>query len=201
MAETLPLTKPLPVNGSGPTSSAWWGVWTLILTEGSLFGYLLLSYFYLYFQKRTAWPPDGLPELVLPGINTVILLSSSVWVWLGELCLKRNRVKLALVPMAAAIVFGATFVAIQLKEYADKPYHWDTHLYGSLFFTITGFHMLHVVVGLIVLSVLWVWTALGYFNKDKYTAVTIGGLYWHFVDAVWIFVFSSLYLSPYVLGR
>ena len=60
--------------------------------------------------------------------------------------------------------------------------------------------MMHVLVGLVVLTMLWIWTAMGYFNKENYTAVTLGGLYWHFVDAVWIFVFSSLYLSPYVLG-
>ncbi len=200
MAEALPLQKPLPLNAMGARTTAWWGLWTLILTEGSLFGYLLLTYFYLFFQKHTAWPPDGPPDLVMPGINTVILLSSSVWVWLGEICIKRNRLKLALVPMAASIVFGAIFVGIQLREYADKPYQWDSHLYGSLFFTITGLHMMHVLVGLVVLTMLWIWTAMGYFNKEKYTAVTLGGLYWHFVDAVWIFVFSSLYLSPYVLG-
>jgi heme/copper-type cytochrome/quinol oxidase subunit 3 len=76
------------------------------------------------------------------------------------------------------------------------------HLYGSLYFTITGFHMAHVVVGLIVLAVMTLWIALGYLDAKRIAPITIGGLYWHFVDVVWLFIFSTLYLSPFILrGR
>ena len=77
-----------------------------------------------------------------------------------------------------------------MGEWHDHPYGLTAHLYGSLYFTITGFHMAHVVVGLIVLLLLLLWTALGYFDERRCAALTIGGLYWHFVDVVWLFIFT-----------
>ena len=200
-AEYFEIKDPLPVGSVAKRSTGWWGIWTLILTEASLFGYLLVTYFYLAFQTEKHWPPEGVPKLLMPGINTVILLSSSVFVWLSERCIKRERIRLALAPMAGAIVLGAIFMAIQGKEWAGKSYTPLTNQYGSLYFTITGFHMLHVVIGLFILLLLLLWTALGYFSGKRYAAVAIGGLYWHFVDVVWLFIFSSLYLTPYLAGR
>ena len=182
-------------------STAHWGVWTLIVTEASLFGYLLLSYFYLALQSDSHWPPEGLPALLMPGINTIILLSSSVFVWLSERCIRRQKIRLSLWPMGIAILLGVTFVTIQLKEWGKKSYGLTSNLYGSLYFTITGFHMAHVIIGLIVLCFLLLWTALGYFDQKRYGPVAVGGLYWHFVDIVWLFIFSSLYLLPYVRGQ
>lgn len=192
----------LPVGGAGKKSTGFWGVWTLILTEGSLFGYLLLSYFYLYFQTQQHWPPEGKPTLPMPGINTVILLSSSVFIWAAERALKLGASKRRQCGlMGIAIALGAAFVKIQLGEWHKKTYGLTSDLYGSLYFTITGFHMAHVVVGLVVLSLLLLWTALGYFKENRHNAITIGGLYWHFVDAIWLVIFSSLYLVPYLPWR
>lgn len=216
MAEELELNKPLPVGAlsaplcaqdrlsdgyaaKSPKGVGWWGVWTLIATEGSLFGYLLLAYFYLYSQAEQHWPPEGHPRLLMPGINTVILLSSSVFVWLAERGIKRNRSRwFSCGMMAVAILLGFIFVCIQLREWQNKSYGIGSHLYGSLYFTITGFHLAHVLVGLTILLLLALWTWLGYFNDKRLSAITIGGLYWHFVDAVWVFIFSVLYLVPYL---
>lgn len=71
-------------------------------------------------------------------------------------------------------------------------------LYGSLFFTITGFHMVHVVAGVMSLAVVFAWVALGYFDTRRNAPVLIVSIYWHFVDAVWIVVFTTLYLAPYL---
>jgi len=100
--------------------------------------------------------------------------------------------------MALAFILGVCFVVIQLHEWSIKTYDMTSNLYGSLYFTITGFHMLHVIVGLIILMLLLLWLALGYFDDRRYAAVTIGGLYWHFVDVVWLFVFTTLYVTPYL---
>jgi cytochrome c oxidase subunit 3 len=198
MAETMRLDKPLPVGSEGKRSGGWWGMLALIVTEGSLFGYLLFTYFYLASQSEQNWPPEGLPTLLVPGINTLILLASSVFVWVSERCIRRRQSGWSLASMALAFILGACFVAIQLHEWGVKTYDMTSDLYGSLYFTITGFHMLHVLVGLIILLVLLFWIALGYFDDRRYAAVTIGGLYWHFVDVVWLFVFASLYLTPYL---
>jgi cytochrome c oxidase subunit 3 len=192
------LVQALPVGSEGKRSGGWWGVLALIVTEGSLFGYLIFTYFYLASQSEQHWPPEGLPELLIPGANTVILLASSVFVWACERCIQRRLLRWSLASMALALILGICFVAIQLNEWSKLDYDMASNLYGSLYFTITGFHLLHVIVGLVILMVLLLWIAFGYFDHRRYAAVTIGGLYWHFVDAVWLFVFTALYLTPYL---
>jgi cytochrome c oxidase subunit 3 len=152
---------------------------------------------YLAVQNTQHWPPEGLPKLPLGSINTLILLSSSGFVWLCERFVKRGRVRPAVISMIVAIVLGIVFVGIQLHEWHAHPYGLTSNLYGSLYFTITGFHMAHVLVGLVVLILLCTWTALGYFEAHRHAALTIGGLYWHFVDVVWLFIFTTIYLTPY----
>jgi cytochrome c oxidase subunit III len=198
MAELIPLNPALPVGSAGKRSGGWWGMLALIVTEGFLFGYLLFTYFYLASQTEQHWPPEGLPILLIPGINTLILLASSGFVWACERCIQRRLMHWSLASMAMAVIFGVCFVVIQLQEWSKKTYDMTANLYGSLYFTITGFHLLHVIVGLIILMMLLLWIALGYFDDRRYAAVTIGGLYWHFVDVVWLLVFTSLYLSPYL---
>jgi len=198
MSEAIQSAQALPVGSEGKRSGGWWGVLALIVTEGFLFGYLLFTYFYLAAQSEQHWPPDGLPVLLMPGVNTLILLASSVFVWACERCIQRRLMRWSLASMALALMLGIGFVVIQLNEWNKLGYDMTSNLYGSLYFTITGFHMLHVIVGLIILMVLLLWLALGYFDDRRYAAVTIGGLYWHFVDAVWLFVFTTLYLTPYL---
>ena len=201
MADALLLNRPLPVGSAGKKSTGFWGVWTLIATEGSLFIYLLFSYYYSYFQTPLAHPPEGHPSLKLALPNTFILLSSSVFVWWSERGIRhRYALKWQCLLMAIAIALGAIFLGVQTEEWKAKSYGMTTNLYGSLYFTITGFHMAHVVVGLIILSLLLLWMALGYFNDRRLSPVSIGGLYWHFVDVVWLFIFFSLYLLPYITG-
>lgn len=199
MAEAMQAAQPLPVGSGGKRSCGWWGVQALIVTEASLFGYLLFTYFYLASQTEQHWPPEGLPMLLMPGVNTVILLASSAFVWASERCIQRSLLRWSLVSMALAVVLGICFVVIQLNEWSKLTYDMTSNLYGSLYFTITGFHILHVVIGLVILMVLLLWIALGYFDHRRYAAVTIGGLYWHFVDVVWLFIFTTLYLSPYLI--
>jgi cytochrome c oxidase subunit III len=192
------LDRPLPIGGDGKLSGGWWGVLALIVTEGSLFGYLLFAYFYLASQTEQDWPPEGLPSLLVPAINTVILLTSSVCVWASEYCIRQRQIRWSIVAMALAIALGICFIVIQLIEWNRRTYDMTSDLYGSLYFTITGFHLCHVVIGLLVLLLLLVWISLGYFNDRRYAAVTIGGVYWHFVDVVWLFVFTTLFLFPYL---
>ncbi|CAN7670069.1 cytochrome c oxidase subunit 3 [Caballeronia sp. LjRoot31] len=199
MADVIDMKRPLPVGGKGQSAGGWWGMWTLIGTEAALFGYLIFSYLYLYSQGGGKWPPDGLPKMGPALFNTAVLLTSSVFVVLSERAVKHERRRMAMLWMSVAIVLGVLFVGVQLNEWHDHPYGPSAHLYGSLYFTITGFHMLHVVAGLVVLILLLAWTALGFFDDRRHTVLSIGGMYWHFVDIVWLFIFTTLYISPYVL--
>ena len=187
----------LPVGSVGEHAGGWWGVLTLIVTEAALFGYLLFSYLYLASQSAQPWPPEGLPKLGVSGLNTGILLASSVFVWASGALVRRARSWPAFWSMLVAVVLGIAFVSIQFSEWHGRPYGLSWNLYGSLYFTITGFHMAHVIVGVVMLVWLAIWIARGYFDGRRDAALNIGGLYWHFVDVVWLFIFSVLYLSPY----
>ncbi|WP_028462248.1 cytochrome c oxidase subunit 3 [Nitrosomonas cryotolerans] len=190
--------RPLPVGSDGKLSMGWWGILALIVTEGSLFGFLLFAYFYLSAQTEQQWPPEGLPNLLMPTINTAILLASSVSVWVSEYGIRHQKKYWSIGGMLMAVALGFCFLKIQLIEWSEKSFDITSNLYGSLYFTITGFHLFHVIIGLAILFLLLVWISLNYFNDKRYAAVTIGGAYWHFVDVVWLFVFASLYLFPYL---
>ncbi len=130
--------------------------------------------------------------------DTAVLLLSSVAVWWGEKGVVAGRRRQNLAGLAIAIGLGAIFVAVQFVEWSKKPFGLASSSYGSLYFTITGFHMAHVVVGLVVLGTLLGWSGAGYFGPRRHTPILIGSAYWHFVDAVWLFVFSTFYLTPFL---
>jgi len=187
----------LPVGGTGLVSTAWWGMACLIATEGILFVYLIFSYIYLGSQQAGPWPPFGPPSLKLAVPNTIILIASSVVLGWGMRAFRRARDsrRLALI-LLATIVLGAIFVTIQGFEWAEKPFVFSTNSYSSAFFILTGVHMAHVLVGLLMLIMLLVWTLMGRFNQVHHEHLGLGALYWHFVDVVWLGVFTTAYLVP-----
>lgn len=189
----------LPVAPGDGRASGWYGMIAAIATEASLFAYLLFSYFYLLAQTHAAWPPGGPPKLMLAGANTVILLLSSVAVGWGERGIKAGNAARLGLGLGVGIALGAIFVALQLVEWRNKAYGPGTDAYGSLYFTITGFHMAHVAVGLVILVALWAWNRAGRLGCGGALRVSIGAVYWHFVDAVWLLVFATFYLSPYLM--
>lgn len=199
MTESALTPAELPFGNVEKKGTGWWGVWTLVVTEASLFAYLLFSYAYTAVQMGPTYLPRKPPALHLSGPNTIILISSSVALWWGERAMKREGSKGKLLTgLVIAIALGVSFVLIQLKEWASKDYSITSSGYGSDFFTITGFHMAHVVGGLLGLTALLVWTALGYFNERRNTVVSVIAVYWHFVDVVWLCVFTTFYIAPYL---
>ncbi|MGH2788334.1 MAG: cytochrome c oxidase subunit 3 [Actinomycetota bacterium] len=185
---------------AGSTSFGWWGMVWLIATEAMLFGALIASYFYLRFKSGVEWPPGDIakPTLALPLVMTVILLSSSIPVHMAERAVKKGNQRTLRVGLAVGFVLGAAFLSLQSVEYAEKLREFSptTNAYGSLFFTITGFHGLHVLIGL--LFSLWTQTRAwrDAFDENRHVTVQNFTMYWHFVDVVWIFVLATIYLSP-----
>lgn len=190
----------LPVAYRERNSLGWWGAATLIATEASLFAYLLFSYWYIALQKGPGWSPEPHPSIALSGPNTIILLTSSVAAWWGERGVKAGKRGQHLMGLGAAILLGVAFLTIQAFEWKAKTYGPAGGSYASLFFTITGFHMAHVIVGVLMLTVVFGWSAAGKFNPRRYESVSLASLYWHFVDVVWLLVFFTFYISPYLLG-
>ncbi len=179
----------------GRRHPAWWGMVCLVATEGTLFLFLLFSYFYVGANSST-WPPEGPPELTLAVPNTLILLASSGTMWWAESGIRAGRNGRLRLGLVVTFVLGVIFVAIQAIEWSHKHFSAATDSYGSLFFTITGFHGAHVIVGLLMIAVVAVWAWLGYFRAGRHLAVSVTAIYWHFVDVVWLFVFTSLFVTP-----
>jgi cytochrome c oxidase subunit 3 len=187
---------PLPVRGTHWQSTAWWGMAFLILTEGSLFAYLFFSYFYLASQSTGPWPPSGSLDLKNASINTFLLLSSSAAAWWGERGIARGKPRRLSIGLVATIVLGVVFMAVQGHEWTSRPFAFSSNSYSSLYFVITGFHGAHVIVGLLMLCALLLWNLMGRFARDWHLEVSVGIVYWHFVDLVWLAVYAALYLSP-----
>ncbi|HEU4565121.1 MAG TPA: cytochrome c oxidase subunit 3 [Gemmatimonadaceae bacterium] len=186
----------LPLGNQRGRSPGWWAmVWT-IATEAALFAYLLFSYFYLASQSRGAWPPEGPLELRLALPNTIILVLSSVAMIWAERGIRRGEQMRLRIGMLAALVLGLVFIVIQGIEWGNKSFGPQRDAFASLFYTITGFHGAHVIVGLIMNLVVQLWAWRGSFSEERHLAVTNAAMYWHFVDVVWLTVFTSLYLSP-----
>lgn len=178
----------------------WWAMVLLLVIESMVFGTLAASYFYLR-MNQAEWPPAGVdpPELLLPTINTLLLLASSIPVYLADKGITEGKVRRLVWGMGVAAVMAILFLILKVIEYSDVSYSWDDHAYGSIVWLIVGFHSSHVlsVVGkTVVVAVLG---ARGYFNRERNLGVQINGLYWHFVVVVWIPMYAVIYWAPRLL--
>ena len=187
-----------PVGSVGRRASGWWGMLTLVLTEAFLFAYLFSSYYYFAVRYGRAWLPPELPSFWLSGSSTVILILSSVAVWSAERGIRQDHRARLLLGLAITLVLGAAFVGIELYDWRREPFTLASSSYGSLYFTIAGFHLAHVAVGLLILIALLVWSGLGYFDRERQAPVAIGALYWHFVVVVWLAQFFTFDITPYL---
>jgi len=187
----------LPLGASGRHSVGWWGVIGVIATEGAFFAYLLFSYFYLASMSVNPWP-DRAPGFWLPLVNTLILVASSVAMFWAERGARADRTTRLRWGVGLAVALGLLFLVLQGVEYSREALSPTKTAYGSLFYTITGFHGAHVFVGLIMLVVVLVRALRGHFAAGRHEAVSNAAAYWHFVDAVWLAVFTSLYITPHL---
>ncbi|HYZ91048.1 MAG TPA: cytochrome c oxidase subunit 3 [Actinomycetota bacterium] len=193
----------LPEHASGARSLGWWGMVLLIATEATLFGLLIATYFYLRFRSGPVWPPDGIPkpELQLVLVMTAILWSSSLPVHLADRAIRKGGQGMLRAGLLIGSVLGFAFIALQFgMEYphALEEFTPSSSVYGSLFFTITGFHGAHVIVGLAMSAWTQVRAWSGAFDEHRHVTVQNFAMYWHFVDVVWLFVLATIYLSPHL---
>lgn len=183
----------------GQRSLGWWGTMFLIATEATLFGLLLFANFYLRANNHP-WPPPGIkkPELRLSTIRSIILWGSSIPAVLAERALKRHDIRRFQVWITTTLLMASLFLAGHIQEYIKDSHEYTptSNAYGTSFYTITGLHAIHLVVGMIVLGYMLLQSARGrYAESSRHTGPECGLLYWHFVDVVWLAVFPSLYLS------
>jgi heme/copper-type cytochrome/quinol oxidase subunit 3 len=133
---------------------------------------------------------------------TVLLLLSSGPMIVADHAIRHGRPRLTAVMMPITVLLGLAFLALQLSEYSEKLKEFtpQTDSYGSLFFVITGFHGLHVFIGLVMVTVTEIAALMGKFTAGRHERVRMVSIYWHFVDLVWIAIVASLYLAPHLRG-
>lgn len=166
--------------------------------------FIALIMAYLYFWRSGNFDTMAAKHLHIKttGLFTILLLSSSFTFWLAEKKLKEGAVKKTKLWLSITIALGLIFLAGQAHEYyglIQEHLTISTSEFGTSFYTLTGFHGLHVLLGLIVLGIVLTLTILGYFKKNASGIVSTIGIYWHFVDAVWLVVFTIIYVLPYLI--
>ncbi|HEY8469035.1 MAG TPA: cytochrome c oxidase subunit 3, partial [Longimicrobiales bacterium] len=173
------------------------GFWTFIGSETLFFGSLISTYM-VYKGASVVGPyPHEILNIPLTTISTFVLLMSSFAMVLALAGVQNGSRKQALIWLAMTAGLGATFLGFQAYEFTEFYRHGltlSTNLFGSTFFILTGFHGAHVTVGVIWLSILWVMALRNRLTPRDALKVEIAGLYWHFVDVVWIAIFTLIYL-------
>ncbi len=177
------------------------GMWLFLLSDSLTFSGLLISYSYVRFASAN-WPRpfEFYPEIVKSSIMTVILMTSSLTMVLAVHCGHQEKRRRAILYILLTMLGGLGFDALHITEWLHlilvqgiTPFSnpWHVPLLGGAFFGLTGLHMLHVTVGVVYLGIV----AWG-FGKRKFSPmdVEVSGLYWHFVDLVWMFIFPLIYL-------
>ena len=173
-------------------------IWLFLASEIMFFTGLIGSYIVLRFANLDVWPvPSTVLNIPLTGINTFILICSSMTLVLGLASIQRGYKEGLQVGLFLTVLLGAIFLAIQMHEYHNliqDNFTISSSIFGSCFFTLTGFHGAHVFVGVVWLCVITIKSFRGQYTPEEYAGVELVGLYWHFVDLVWIILFTILYL-------
>jgi heme/copper-type cytochrome/quinol oxidase subunit 3 len=174
-------------------------MWLFLGSECLLFGALISTYF-LYRGRSVAGPtPKQIYDIPYTSVSSFVLLMSSLTMVLALAAIQRGDHRRLRIWLLATSLLGASFIAGQIYEFTSfirEGLTLKTNLFGSSFFVLTGFHGVHVSLGIVMLLSLWTMSLRGKLPQERAEVVEIAGLYWHFVDVVWIVIFTVVYLIP-----
>ena len=198
MVQPHPTARLHPSDRKG-YSTAWWGMIGLITTEAMVFAILIASYFFLRAASKQ-WPPPGIepPDLKLALPFSFVLWGSSIPVVWAEHGIKNGNVRRLQIGLWLSFLMGAAFIGSTIKDFNDLHFGWRDSAYGSIFYVTVGLHALHVVIGLLMNLVVQAKAVQRKFSAQRHQTVKVFGLYWHFVDMVWLAVFPSLFLAAHI---
>lgn len=179
-------------------SFGWYGMVFFLASEAIFFANLIASYLYLRIRLTGMgheWIPAGAElDKTLPLINTFILLSSSFPMHYAARSIIKGNKRGLTIGLLLTVILGSTFLGGQAWEYTHANFTPSTGVFGSTFFTLTGFHGAHVTAGVLFLLICFFRSLRGDFSKDRHFAVNAAEMYWHFVDVVWVLLFTVLYI-------
>jgi cytochrome c oxidase subunit 3 len=174
------------------------GMWVFLGSEVMFFTALIGSYIILRVAHPVSWqPPGAVLNITVTAINTFLLICSSVTMVKAFASAQEDNQAQLRLWLVATVLIGATFVGVQVYEYRhliEKGFVPSEGLYGSTFYTMTGFHGFHVTIGVICMIFVTLRAFQGRYTAKDHRGVEVIGLYWHFVDLVWIILFTIVYL-------
>ena len=182
-------------NVSSRVEAQFLGMLLFIISEIMLFGAFFTAYFFIRIVNNADWPASGeeLPKLVA-GVNTAVLISSSFTMhWALEGARTGNRRALQ-TGILTTFLLGLTFLIVQINEYVNLGFAPADNAQGTIFYGLTGLHGAHVFVGLTLLAFATVRAFRGHFTDKEHRGVEVPGIYWHFVDVMWIVVYVTIYI-------
>lgn len=200
-APGMPLdVRTLPTRPRGSTAPEWWGILALVVIEGIVFTGAIVSYVHLKL-RNPEWPPPGIdsPELLLPTLNTALLIATALPVWLALRAFRTGNDRPARLGLPVGMAMLVLFLGIKVYEYAHKPWGATTHAYGSIVMLMTGLHMAHVTAVVLKTMVVHAYIRSGRIEPDRPAPLEANALYWYFVILVWLPLYATIYLSPHVL--
>ena len=177
------------------TSGPVLGMVVFVASEAMFFATFFGAYFTIY-SVNPVWPPAGFPHLEpqLATVLTVLLVASSVTLQVGVRAIRRDRTRAMLVWLGLTILLGAGFLGLQLYDYSLLGFGVRDGIFGSLFYVMTGLHMAHVFGGVVFLVLVLVQGLGGQLTHAHHDSMEAGSIYWHFVDVVWICLFTTFYV-------
>ncbi len=174
-------------------------MWLFLASDCLFFGAFIAAYL-LYRDRSLVGPyPSDLFDIPFTSVSAFVLLMSSVTMVLALAAIQRGNVRGMQIWLLATAILGLLFVSGQAYEFTEFYHHGltlETNLFGTTFFVLTGLHGAHVTIGIVWLLSLWGRSMQGGLSPERHEAVELAGLYWHFVDVVWIFIFTAIYLIP-----
>ena len=186
---------PPPANRSSRVEPQLLGMLLFIISEVMVFGAFFTAYFFLRVSAGDPWPARGMElPVAVAGVNTAILWSSSFTMhWALESIKKGNRFGLK-AGILTTFLLGSTFLFIQINEYANIGFAPQDHAQQTIFYSLTGLHGAHVCIGLMLLLFVVIRAFRGHYSPEEHRGVEVPGIYWHFVDVMWLIVYSTVYI-------
>jgi heme/copper-type cytochrome/quinol oxidase subunit 3 len=172
-------------------------MWLFLASDCLFFGSFIAAYL-LYRDRSLVGPyPEDLFDIPFTSVSAFVLLMSSVSMVLALAAIQRGNLRGMQIWLLTTAVLGTLFIAGQAYEFTEfyhEGLHLDTNLFGTTFFVLTGFHGAHVTLGVVILLSLFAWSLRGGIQQKDSLTIELAGLYWHFVDIVWIVIFTLIYL-------